>query len=62
MKTELLVDVLKLFLKLLLWGIFIEILKWKLVSEILSVTRDLYAFPSLRNRKKIKFQFLKITL
>ena len=41
MKSELLVDVLKLFLKLLLWGIFLEILKWKLVSELLSVTGDL---------------------
>ena len=39
MITELLVAVLKLFLKLLLLDIFLEILKWKLVSEILSVTR-----------------------
>ena len=39
MKTELLDAVLKLFIKLLLWDIFLEILKWKLVSEILSVTR-----------------------
>jgi hypothetical protein len=51
MKTELLVAVLKLFLKLLLWAMFLGILKWKLVSEILSVTRDLYAFSSLRNSK-----------
>jgi hypothetical protein len=41
MKSELLVDVLKLFLELLLRGIFLEILKWKLVSELLSVTGDL---------------------
>jgi hypothetical protein len=41
MKTELLVEVLKLFLKLLLWCIFLEILKWKLVSELLSVIRDM---------------------
>jgi hypothetical protein len=41
MKTELLVAVLKLFLTHLLWDIFLEILKWKLVSGILSVTRDL---------------------
>ena len=41
MKTELVVEVLKLFLKLLIWGIFLEILKWKLVSELLSVIRDL---------------------
>ena len=41
MKTELLVAVLKLFPKLLLWDILLEILKWKLVSEILGVTRDL---------------------
>jgi hypothetical protein len=41
MKSELLVDVLKLVLKLLIWGTFLEILKWKLVSELLSVTGDL---------------------
>ena len=41
MKTELLVTVLKIFQKLLLWVTFLEIIKWKLVSEILSVTRDL---------------------
>ena len=40
MKTELLVAALKLFLKYLLWDIFLEIIKWKLVSEILRVTRD----------------------
>jgi hypothetical protein len=41
MKPELLVAVQKLFSKRVLWGIFLEILKGKLVSEIFSVTRDL---------------------
>jgi hypothetical protein len=54
MKTEFLVAVLKLFLNLLLWGYILEILKWKLAIEILSETRYLYVFPSLRNRKKEK--------
>jgi hypothetical protein len=38
MKIELLDADLKLFIKLLLWDIALEILKGKLVSEILSVT------------------------
>ena len=63
MKTELLVSFLNQFLQLSLLITLLEILKWKLVIEILSETRYLYVFPSLRNRKKReKFQFLKITL
>ena len=59
MKIELLIADMKIFLKLLLWVIFLEIQKWKLASEILSVTRDLQVFPSRRNSKKKDFSSKK---